>query len=63
MTVSELKAKVKVMTGIDVDDQRLLHCSKELQDNRNGKTCTLKDYDIHGGSNVILVVRLPGGYS
>ena len=56
-TVSELKKKVEARTGIPPGDQRLIYAGKQLQDNR-----CLSDYPtLQNGSNIMLVLRLPGG--
>ncbi|KAI6655649.1 hypothetical protein LOD99_11374 [Oopsacas minuta] len=59
LKISELKVKVKVATGIDVDKQRLLYGSKDLENSRDGEVMTFEDYGIGGGASIVMVVRLP----
>ncbi|KAI6660680.1 Polyubiquitin-like [Oopsacas minuta] len=59
--IKELKVKVKTVTGIDVEKQRLLYGSKDLEESHNGQVMTFEDYGIHAGASIVLVVRLPGG--
>ena len=47
--------------GIEIEQQRLIYISKDLETEKNGKNLTLNDYGIRGNSNIMLVVRLPGG--
>ena len=57
----ELKVKVKNLTGVDQEEQRLLHGSKELEVQRGDRVMKFSDYGIHAGTSIVLVVRLPGG--
>ncbi|KAI6653414.1 hypothetical protein LOD99_3633 [Oopsacas minuta] len=59
-TIKELKSQVFIICGIEVDAQRLIYTTKDLEVQRNGKELTLSDYGIHGNCNIMLVVRLPG---
>ena len=59
----ELKTEVFRRFGVQVENQRLIYISKDLETEKNGRAMTLCDYDINGGCNIMLVVRLPGGIS
>ena len=52
---------MKTSTGVDVDKQRLLFGSKDLEDKRGDKVMTFEDYGIRAGASITLVTRLPGG--
>lgn len=48
---------VEAKTGIEVEYQRLIYTSKNMEDDK-----TLADYEaLRNGSNIFLVMRLPGG--
>ena len=47
--------------GIEVESQRLVYMGKDLQTKKNFRDMTFSDYNIRGGSNIVLVVRLNGG--
>ncbi len=57
-TVAEVKRLLAEKTTIDPQYQQLIYLSKYMQDEK-----TLADYNIQNGSNLFLVMRLPGGSS
>ena len=61
MKISQLKTKVKSVTGVDVAIQRLIYGTKQLEESEDGRELSLNHYSIHGGATIVLVVRLPGG--
>lgn len=56
LTISELKNTIQSQLQIPVDQQRLIHQGKQLED-----TNTLTDYNIAPNSTVHLVLRVKGG--
>jgi ubiquitin len=57
-TIKELKAMIHAKDGIEVDEQRLIFSSKQLEDPK-----TIGDYGITADSTISLVLRLSGGLS
>ena len=55
-TVQELKRKVHSKEGVPVDQQRLIHEGKQMDDGRK-----LDDYNVRSGSTIHLTLRLRGG--
>ena len=49
--------------GVSIEHQRLLYADKQLEDICAGNTMTFQDYGIKGGSTIVLVTRIHGGYS
>lgn len=54
--VEKLKQLIMERRGVPVDQQRLIHGPKQLEDGK-----LFSDYDIHEESTIHFVVRLPGG--
>lgn len=55
-TVTQFKLKVKNKEGVSVDQQRLIHEGKQMDDGRK-----LEDYNIGARSTIFLTLRLRGG--
>jgi ubiquitin C len=55
-TILSVKAKIQDRENIQIDQQRLIYASKQLEDNQ-----TLSDYHIENNSTLTLVLRLHGG--
>lgn len=49
--------------GITPENQRLLYGNKELEDTKNGDVMTFEKYEITADAIIVLVTRLPGGYT
>ncbi|KAJ8005672.1 hypothetical protein DPEC_G00120360 [Dallia pectoralis] len=55
-TVTKFKAKVENKEGVQVDQQRLIHEGRQLEDGKK-----LEDYGIRNHSTIQLTLRLRGG--
>ncbi len=55
MTVLQLKQQLLASDGIPIDQQRLIHAGRQLDDKQ-----TLAHYNVQGGNNIHLVLRLGG---
>eukprot|EP01088_Endostelium_zonatum_P021319 TRINITY_DN8332_c0_g1_i1.p1 TRINITY_DN8332_c0_g1~~TRINITY_DN8332_c0_g1_i1.p1 ORF type:complete len:200 (-),score=39.19 TRINITY_DN8332_c0_g1_i1:53-652(-) len=55
ITVEELKARIEHISGIPIDQQRIIYAGVQLEDER-----TIGDYNILEGATVHLVLRLRG---
>lgn len=61
-TVSDLKKEISIKCAVQVHEQRLLYGGKELREtDSEGKVMRMKDYGVHDGNTLFLVLRLPGG--
>jgi hypothetical protein len=55
-TIESLKQKISEKENVSADQQRLVYCGKQLDDNQ-----TLGYYEIKENSTIHLVLRLKGG--
>ena len=55
-SIANVKAKVHDKEGVPPEDQRLLYCGRQLEDEY-----TIDDYQIENNSTLHLVMRLRGG--
>ena len=55
-TIHQLKAKIFRSEGIAISQQKLIWQSTELDD-----TLTIRDYEIHDGATLKMVIPLRGG--
>ena len=55
-TILTVKERIRDISGIPIDQQRLIHGGRQLENNR-----TIADYNIHEESTLHLVLRIYGG--